>query len=59
MRPDGDVICLGQRQGFLHHQWVASMKTAGNVGLVDVRHYRFIQAHFPGAVAFAEIAIEH
>jgi hypothetical protein len=33
------------------------MKTAGDIGLVDKWHYLIVEAHCPGAKAFAEITV--
>ena len=55
---DADAVEGGQRQGLVYRDRVAPVEAAGNVGLVDVGHDVGIHAHFPAAIAFAEIAIE-
>jgi hypothetical protein len=57
MGPYHDVVAFGGEQGFFDYHWVAGMKTTGDIGLVDKWHYLIIEAHFPGAEAFAEVAI--
>jgi hypothetical protein len=59
MGPDHDVVLLRHRQGTLHHQRIAAMEPAGDIGLVDMRHDFVVTSHFPGAVALTEVAIEH
>jgi hypothetical protein len=41
-----------------HHQGIAGMKTAGDVGRADDTQQFGIAAHLPGAKAFAEIGVE-
>jgi hypothetical protein len=52
-----DIVALGGEQSFFDNHWVAGMETAGDIGLVDKWHYLIVETHFPGAEAFAEIAV--
>jgi hypothetical protein len=54
---DGDIVLLGCEQCFLHKAVIASVKTAGDTGLIDKWHYLIVEAGYLGFGAFAEIAI--
>ncbi|MCY1377163.1 hypothetical protein D9M69_647180 [compost metagenome] len=51
---------VGQREahGLAHHDRVARMKTAGDVGAANHLQQRRVVAHAPGAEAFAEVGVE-
>ena len=44
--------------GVAHHQRVAGMEAAGDVGRIDDRQQRLIVAHLPGAEGFAQIGVQ-
>ena len=33
------IVALGREQGFFYHHWVAGMKAASDISLIDKGHY--------------------
>ena len=58
MGADTDAVAGGQRQGPAQGHRVAAVKATGDVGLVDMGHHLFVQAHGPAAIALAEVAVQ-
>ncbi|MNE08325.1 hypothetical protein D3C80_1009720 [compost metagenome] len=55
---DAHLVLHRQGHGAAHDRGVGGVEAAGDVGAVDVRHDLGIEAHGPGAEAFADIAVE-
>ena len=51
--PNLYAMLFRQLQRALHHIRVTSMKTTGNISLINKRHYLAVEAHGPAAEAFA------
>ncbi len=55
---DAHAMLDRQRHGAAHGQRLRGVKAAGDVGAVDEGHHFGIQTHGPGAIAFADIAVQ-
>ena len=58
MRADADAAFLRQPQRAPHHQRIAGMEAAGDVGRGDDAEQFRVGAHGPGAEALAQVGIE-
>ena len=58
MRADADTVFERQGGGRGHHQRIAGMVAARDVGRADDAEHLGIAAHAPGAETFAEVGVE-
>ena len=58
MRTDGDATLHGRIDCSPHRQWIAGMKSTGDVRRTDAVEHGQVIAHGPGPEGFTEIAIE-
>ena len=58
MRAERHAMFKSRGDCFTHRRRVATMKPAGDVGRGNVGQNFLVVAHFPGAKAFAHIAIQ-
>ena len=58
MGADGDAVLVGERHGLLHHDRVAAVEAAGDIGGGDERDDRVVGAHRPVAEALAAVAVD-
>src|SRR5260370_11970773 len=58
MRADGDALVDCQLHGAMNGARITGMEAAGDVGRGDMIQQRRVVAHFPGAEAFAHVAVQ-
>ena len=58
MRADLDLVLFRKTDGFAHDRRIRGVKSAGDIGEIDVRHHRRIVAQAIKAEPLAHVAVD-